>query len=245
MTAGIRRGDSNDDEMERQLGRVRIAYDLTVKQYELGIDPLDGVPDQVKNAPEFRSFIAEASESCHMGSRDVRAYLDPAPGMEFLDVGCAAGLKTHRLYEWPSTYFGVDISPGLIGAMRRFVTNKSIEVGALHVADAAALPFENGYFDIAGMIGILEYCTPDYAVRALRELHRVLKPQARIVLDIPNMNHPHVDLMFSLEESLSRPQYEHNRIEFEEALRHHFEIDSVDTSLVMLKYFCRARSSDL
>jgi SAM-dependent methyltransferase len=163
--------------------------------------------------------------------------------MTFLDVGCAAGLKTHHLYEWPSAYHGVDISPGLIDAMRRFVTNKSLQVGALHVADAAALPFEDGYFDIAAMIGVLEYCTPDYAEKVLKELGRVLKPQARIVLDIPNLAHPHVDLMFSLEESLGRPQYEYNRAEFEKTLAHHFEIESVDTSIVMLKYFCRARPS--
>jgi len=231
-------------EMERQLERIRVAYDLTVKQYELGIDPLDGVPDHVKNAPEFKSFVAEAAESCHVGAPDVRAYLNPESGMTFLDVGCAAGLKTHRLYEWPSTYHGVDISPGLIDAMRRFAASKSLKVGALHVADVAAIPFASGYFDIAAVIGVLEYCTPEYAKTALEELRRVLKARARVVLDIPNMAHPHVDLMFSLEESLGRPQYEYSQTEFETTLAYHFEIDSVDTSLVMLKYFCRARSPD-
>jgi SAM-dependent methyltransferase len=226
-------------EMEKQLERIRMAYDLTVKQYELGIDPLNGVPDHLRNAPEFQTFIAEASEACHVGASDVREYLAPKSGMVFLDVGCGAGLKTHRLYEWPSLYHGVDISPGLISAMRRYVTNNAIEVGALHVADAATLPFEDGYFDIAAMIGVLEYATPDYAKNALGELHRVLKPQARVVLDIPNMSHPHVDLMFSLEQSLGRPQYEHNRAEFEDTLSGHFEIESVNAALVTLKYFCR------
>jgi ubiquinone/menaquinone biosynthesis C-methylase UbiE len=225
--------------MERQLERIRIAYDLTVEQYERGIDPLDGVPDHLKNAPEFQNFVAEASESCHVGSPDVRSYLDPKPGMAFLDVGCAADLKTHRLYEWESTYHGVDVSPGLIRAMKRFVADKDIQVGALHVADAAALPFEDGYFDIAAIIGVLEYCTPDYADIALDELCRVLRPHSRVVLDIPNMSHPHVDLMFSLEESLGRPQYEYNQVEFEKALARRFEIKAANTSLVMLKYYCQ------
>lgn len=229
-------------EMRRQLERIRMAYDLTVEQYELGVDPLDGVPDHVRYAPEFQSFVAEAGESCHTGAPDVREFLGPKSGMTFLDVGCAASLKTHRLYEWDSEYHGVDISPGLVNAMRRFVVNNAIEVGSLHVADAATLPFEDVYFDIAAMIGVLEYGTPEYAKRALAELHRVLKPHARVVLDIPNMSHSHVDLMFSLEESLGRPQYEHDRAGFEETLALHFEIESVETSLVMLKYFCITRS---
>jgi hypothetical protein len=94
------------------------------------------------------------------------------------------------------------------------------------------------------MIGVLEYGTPAYAISSLNELQRVLKPGARSVLDIPNMSHPHVDMMFSLEASLGRPQYEHNRSEFERSLSRYFEIESVNTSLVMLKYFCRSRLAD-
>jgi len=227
--------------MEKQLERIRRAYDLTARQYELGIDPLNEVPEELKNAAEFQTFLDEAGESCSSGAPDVREYLAPGSGHKFLDVGCAASLKTHRFHKWQSTYYGVDISSQLIEAMRKFVNRNSLEIGGLHVADAANLPFEDNYFDIAALVGVLEYCTYEYVEMAIRDLSRVLKVDAKAVLDIPNMAHPHVDMMFSLEESLGRPQFVHPRSAFEELLAREFEVDSVDTSRVMLKYFCRSR----
>ena len=228
-------------EFEQQLERIRRAYDLTVEQYERGIDPLEEVPDELKAAPEFQAFLDEAGSWCNSGAPDVVAYLDPKHGKKFLDVGCAASLKTHRMFEWPSEYFGVDISPLLIDAMRRYAAEHSIEVGGLHVTDAANLPFEGDYFDIAAMIGVLEYCTLDYVEAALREMSRVLKADAKVVLDIPNTDHIHADMMFSLEESLGRRQYAHDRSMFEKSLAARFDLERVDSSRVMLKYFCRAR----
>ena len=228
-------------EMEEQLERIRRAYDLTVHQYEQGVDPLSGVPDDLKLAPEFRTFLDETGDACHGGARDVREYLDPSPGMRFLDVGCAAGLKTLRLHEWPSEYYGADISPQLINAMQRFVENNEVIIGGLYVADAANLPFDDDHFDIAALVGVLEYCTFDYAAAALLELGRVLRSDARMVVDIPNLAHPHVDMMFCLEESLGRPQIAHDRAAFEALLGRYFEVDRVDSARVMLKYFCKRK----
>jgi SAM-dependent methyltransferase len=230
--------------MEQQLARIRQAYDLTVDQYEEGVDPLEDVPVELKDAPEFRAFMDEAADWCNSGSPDVREYLDPSSGLRFLDVGCAASLKVHRMHDWPSTYYGVDISPRLIEAMQNYVADNFIEVGGLYVADAANMPFEDDYFDIAAMIGVLEYCTFDYVESALREMRRVLKMDGKVVMDIPNSGHLHADMMFSLEECLGRPQYSHERSMFERAAAEHFEIESVDASRVMLKYFCRRRRAD-
>lgn len=37
------------DFMDQQLDRIRRAYDLTVEQYERGVDPLENVLDDLKN----------------------------------------------------------------------------------------------------------------------------------------------------------------------------------------------------
>jgi SAM-dependent methyltransferase len=68
------------------------------------------------------------------------------------------------------------------------------------------LPFGEGFFDIAHVIGVLEYCTPRYIRRALAELHRVLEPGARMVMDVPNLAHPHVEIVFRLEGYLDRTE---------------------------------------
>jgi SAM-dependent methyltransferase len=167
--------------------------------------------------------------------------LAPKEGMYYLDAGCCANLANYRLDGWPSVYHGVDISPALIGAMKSFVEKKRILIGGLYNTDIANMPFHNEYFDIASAIGVLEYCTLEYTEQGLDELARVLKPGAKIVLDIPNLEHPHVGTMFSLEEYYGRPNIPKERGVFESLLQRAFTPDRVDDSLVMLKYFVRKR----
>jgi SAM-dependent methyltransferase len=122
--------------------------------------------------------------------------------------------------------------------MNRFVRMNSIPIGGLSVAELAELPFDGNSFDISGAIGVMEYCPVDYVVRALSELHRVLKPGSRLVLDIPNPESPLVDTMFRLEECLGRMEILHSRSVFEAQLEPLFAIERFDDARVMLKYFC-------
>jgi ubiquinone/menaquinone biosynthesis C-methylase UbiE len=131
----------------------------------------------------------------------------------------------------------VDISPRLIQAMRGFVAREHISIGGLWVADLSKLPFDDHFFDIAAAIGVLEYCTLGYIHSSLSELNRVSKPQTKMVLDIPNQEHPHFRVMLKLEEYLGRPNIPHPRSAFEAILRPLFSIERVDDSRVMLKYF--------
>jgi len=220
------------------LDRIRRAYDLTVEQYNQGMDPLAKVPAAFKNSPEFKAFMEDCRD-CNTGASDVRGYLDPQPGMRFLDAGCGGGLASYHLYEWPSTYYGMDVSPKLINAMKDLVKREGIFIGGLYEADLSSLSFPDDFFDIATAIGVFEYYILEYIRKALKELHRVLKPQARVVMDIPNLKHPHVNIMFRLEEYLGRPNIPKERSAFEKMLRRLFSIERVDPSHVMLKYFIR------
>jgi SAM-dependent methyltransferase len=224
--------------MDEQLDRVRKAYDLTVKQYRNGIDPLGNLPDEIKNSPFFKSLAVE-KDFLNSAAADVREYLTPQSGMRFLDAGCSANLVNYRLDGWPSAYYGVDISPALIGAMREFVEREKIKIGGLEVTDISNLPFDDNFFDIAAVIGVLEYCTLEYIGKALAELHRVLRSGAPAVLDIPNRDHPHTGYMQKLEEYLERPIFIHPRADFEALLTPLFLTDHIDDSRVMLKYFLR------
>jgi SAM-dependent methyltransferase len=159
--------------------------------------------------------------------------------MRFLDVGSAASLVNYHLYRWESCYFGVDISLQLVKSMNRFVRSSNIVIGGLAAGELAALPFANDSFDIAAVIGVLEYCTPQYVSEALSELHRTLRPGSRTVLDIPNEDSPLVDTMFHLEDSLGRRAIRHSRIDFERCLEPRFCVERCDEEHVMLQYFCR------
>jgi ubiquinone/menaquinone biosynthesis C-methylase UbiE len=226
--------------MDDRLEEIRRAYDLTVEQFRKGIDPMDSVPDDIRNTDFFRSL--SSVKDLNSSAADIREYLSPEKGMKFLDAGCSANLANYNLGEWPSLYYGVDISPALIKAMKSYAEANNTPVGGLYVADISSLPFENKYFDIAAVVGVLEYCTLEYISQALQELHRVFKPGARAVLDIPNSDHPHAADMQRLETNLGRPNFIHRRSEFEKLLRSLFKIEKTDDSRVMIKYFVRSEN---
>jgi len=224
--------------MDDQFEKIRRAYDLTVEQFRKRINPLESVPDDIRNTDFFQSI--NSSSNLNSSATDIRQYLSPETGMKFLDAGCSANLANYNLGEWPSTYYGVDISPVLIEAMKRFAKRTKISIGGLYVADISGLPFENNFFDIAAIIGVLEYCTLEYIESSLQELHRVLKPGAKAVIDLPNPDHPHATDMQRLETYLGRPNFLHSRSDFEKLLKSTFRIDITDDSQVMTKYFVRS-----
>jgi len=229
-------------EMRQQLKKVCKAYDLTVEQHEKGIDPLDGLPEQFKEThefKEFRNYLKKSELLLSSGAPDIKGFLNPRPGMRFLDVGCCANLARYRLDQWPSSYYGVDISPALMRTMNLFVARQKIAIGGLWVADISDLPFHNDFFDICSVIGVFEYCTFDYIKESLAELNRVLRPCSKIVLDIPNPGHQYVAIMRRVEEYLGRPNILHPRLEFEKLLANLFSIERCDASQVMLKYFAQ------
>jgi ubiquinone/menaquinone biosynthesis C-methylase UbiE len=227
-----------EEDMNKQLVLIRKAYDLTVEQYKNGIDLLTNLPDDIKNSPSFKTIMRD-KDQLNSGAKDIHEYLEPKPGMRLLDAGCCANLANYRLDKWQSIYYGVDISPKLINAMRNFVISKNLSIGGLWVTDITKLPFEDNYFDIATVIGVFEYCTLEYIKESLVELKRVLKPKAKMVLDIPNLEQPDVNVMFKIEEFLDRPNILNSREAFEEILMLLFKIERIDDSLLMIKYFVR------
>ncbi len=227
------------DEMPKQIERIARAYDRTVEQVNEGVDPYEAVPPEFLESEAFKAFAASADPPCNCNAPDIREYLAPANGMRLLDVGCCANLANYRLDRWPSTYHGVDISPRLVKAMQGFAARHDVSIGGLWLAEAAELPFGDDFFDIAMVIGVLEYCTLEYMDRALAELHRVLTAGARAVVDVANPAHPHVETMFELERCFGRPNIPKARDDVERVLTRRFEIERADDSQVMLKYFVR------
>jgi len=229
-----------DFSVNRQLARIRNAYDLTVEQKTKGINPLDDVPAAIRNSPGYR-YLLENGKLCGSSNSDIKKYLAPEKGMLFLDAGCCANLWNYRLDRWPSIYYGIDISPRLIDAMTSFANRERLPIGGLYAAEIKKMPFEDNLFDIAAVIGVLEYCTLNYIQKALQELNRVVKAEARIVLDIPNEHHVYVSDMVKLEQYLGRADYVHSRLAFEKLLKPLFAIEHIDDAQVMIKYFGRAK----
>ena len=109
----------------------------------------------------------------------VLQWLDLAPGLTVLDVGCGSGVFHRALGQHDVRVIGCDRSPGMVREVLAQAAQYRLPVGACQ-ADAEALPFAAGSCDRV-MANHMLYHVPNQE-RALRELRRVLKPGGRIVM---------------------------------------------------------------
>lgn len=107
---------------------------------------------------------------------------DIKPGQRFLDVGCGTGVPAVRLARKTGcNVLGITISHNQVAqATRRAADEKLSEQVQFQYADAMAMPFESESFD--GAWAFESFLNiPDLSL-ALREIKRVLKPGARLVI---------------------------------------------------------------
>jgi SAM-dependent methyltransferase len=109
--------------------------------------------------------------------RDLFLELLPQPGRRTLDLGCGEGRLSRELKALGHRVAGADASPTLVAAARE--ADAELE---LHVADAAALPFEDRAFDV--VVAFMSLQDVDDLEGAVRECARVLGPRGRLCLAI-------------------------------------------------------------
>lgn len=116
----------------------------------------------------YHRFVDDAEVALaapHVADRDV------------LEVGCGTGRILHRLAEVARRAVGVDLSPGMLAHARE----RGLDV---HEANATDLPFEDESFDVVVSFKVLAHV--EDIGRALDEIHRVLRPGGKAVLEFYN-----------------------------------------------------------
>src|SRR3990172_9504597 len=121
--------------------------------------------------PETYDRWYETPRGRWIGQREVELLLkalQPRPGESLLDVGCGTGYFTRALSDRIGGHVaGVDINPEWVEYARRRDTDKAM----YSVADARALPYANGSFDLVVSIAALCFIPEDVAT--VREIVRV------------------------------------------------------------------------
>jgi len=217
--------------MSSQLEQIAKSYDRHFIEYgkkdSLGYDNL---PAYITNNPEYPAWKAEVENGMEGGEPiNVKEYLSPKQGLHFISLGCSLNLIRKGYDKWPSTYHGVDISRRTIRVLKRSVKEKKLPIGSLHCGSIHVTPFGDSFFDIGECIGVLEYYEHDFVLKAIREFHRILKPNGKFVLDIPNVGSPSGRMAMKIEACMGRPdKFDLPPREFETMLEDYFEIEDSD-----------------
>ena len=122
-------------------------------------------------------------------------------GITLLDCGCGPGTITLGFAELvkPGQVVGTEIEGSQVALARENAAKRGLSNVRFEVADIYELPFENDFFDavfISALLGNLRE-----PVRALREVHRVLKPGG--VIGVKEFDHGG-DLVYPPQRSLAK-----------------------------------------
>ena len=116
------------------------------------------------------------------------------PGTRVLDVACGTGIVTRAAAEQvgpTGSVTGIDVAPDMIAVAR------TVPAGGAPItwqeADAASLPLPDEFYDV-GLCQMGLMFMEDRA-GALRELHRVLRPGGRVVINTPVRIQPLFEVM--------------------------------------------------
>lgn len=126
--------------------------------------------------------LCDAIEKAHIFSFAV-----VKPGDKALDAGCGTGIYTVELAKRGAAVYGVDNSMAMLSSAGAKADKEGLKMDLL-AADATALPFRSGSFDMALSVGML--CFTEDAGKVLLEMNRVLRPGGRIVVGVLNRRSP-------------------------------------------------------
>jgi len=114
---------------------------------------------------------------------DLARRLAVRSGQRVLDIGCGTGDWLKACAEAGATVDGIDISESAVEVCRQRLPG-----GEFHCAPAEVLPFPDAHYDLVTCLGSLEHFLDQHG--ALREMVRVARPDARVLILVPNAGFP-------------------------------------------------------
>lgn len=108
-----------------------------------------------------------------------------ARGLKVLEIGCGLGTDGAEFAKAGADYIGVDLTEAAVELARKRFELFDLP-GKFQTADAENLDFADESFDLVYSHGVLHH-TPDTA-RAIREIHRVLRPGGRAIVMLYHRN---------------------------------------------------------
>lgn len=138
------------------------------------------------------------------------AHGDPR-STKLLDIGCGTGrtLKQLATAHPELRYHGVDLSPFYVQAARKLLA--PVREVSLLCENAEALPYVDGYFDVATSIYLFHELPRNARRRVLDEAYRVLRPGGLLVVEDsvqPSDSEILIDVLAAFPRTFHEPFYE-------------------------------------
>lgn len=119
--------------------------------------------------------------------RSMLEWIDPKEDERFLDVACGGGELSLKIAERGCEVHGIDLSEYAIKSAKRLAEREKIAC-EFEAGGAEDLPYPDRYFDKVVCSSSLEHFKDD--TKALKEIHRVLKPNGSVVLTTDSFTYP-------------------------------------------------------
>ena len=118
---------------------------------------------------------------------DMEKRAGPLQGARLLDIGFGGGEYSLAFAKAGAEVHGLEVNPVLHEIAEKYLKDEGV-VATLRVYDGEHFPFEDGTFDYAFSVSVLEHVSDPKTM--LREVHRILKPGGRFYLAFPNRWRP-------------------------------------------------------
>lgn len=153
---------------------------------------MSSVPDRLRSPAALqRTYTALASlydalvpSVSHRARTLGHSWIEAQDGEQLLEVGTGTGLAfQHLVAANPRGWtVGVDLTPAMIRRARKRMAGRPHTRYCLHEARATALPYAPNTFDAVFSGYLIDVLASVHIRPALREMHRVLHPEGRLVL---------------------------------------------------------------
>ncbi|MBK1692644.1 class I SAM-dependent methyltransferase [Ectothiorhodospira mobilis] len=183
-------------------------------------------------APIYDRFVEKPTQEARRNSLE---RLGNVEGMEILIIGVGTGLDLPHLPQG-ATYRGVDLTPAMLTKARERAEALGMDID-LQEADAKALPFEDGRFDVVILHNLLAACgKPE---KALAEASRVTRPGGRLLIMDKFLKPGESAPLRRLLGVVTGPLASRTDLVFESLMRRHKNLKVVENSPALLRGWFR------
>jgi ubiquinone/menaquinone biosynthesis C-methylase UbiE len=168
---------------------------------DAGANGFHGLPGPTRRIYDLVSGVYPLStllfhEKAHKVALSLAGITD---GMRVLEVATGSGEMFRRLARINSTGLtcGFDLSPNMAARTQRLARRRLPRARAhCQAVDACNMPFRDGAFDAVVCCYLLELMGAEDILRALGEIHRVLRPNGRLALVLIGQNVPAFNALY-------------------------------------------------